>query len=139
MSCASTACQHAKHHLFEVLSVKTIKDVEHDMDLVILKRNNNANHDDPHNLFVSEVSGLCEDPMMEDALDLDDNTYQIFHEVEVTRTHKCKIVDKSTVRCSSQVIKNQPIYKKRLSFWIVRVYQILANISLFKILLENTS
>jgi hypothetical protein len=55
------------------VSVKIIKETENERHLTMLKSKVSSN-DDPQNLFVSKVSGLCEDLAEEDILGSDDQT-----------------------------------------------------------------
>jgi hypothetical protein len=78
------------------ISIKRLKDTEKDRELTILNRDANILEDDPHNLFVSKVSVLCEDFTEEDAMCLDDHTDHICQEVKAKRTSiKKVVVDKS--------------------------------------------
>jgi hypothetical protein len=90
-------------------SIKDLKDVEKQRELTILERNKNISEDDPHNLFVSKVSGLCEDLTEEDGFGLDDHTDQICPEVKSSRGCKKKAVKVETtkVRRSARIRKNQ--------------------------------
>jgi hypothetical protein len=88
-------------------SIKDLKDVEKQRELTILERNKNISEDDPHNLFVSKVSGLCEDLTEEDGFGLDDHTDQICPEVKSSRGYKKKAVKAETtkVRRSARIRK----------------------------------
>lgn len=55
------------------LSVKNLKYIEKDRVITILDNNLSINDENPHKLFVSKVSGLCEDLADEDFVGLEDH------------------------------------------------------------------
>jgi hypothetical protein len=73
-------------------SINLLKNVETERNLVILERKINTCDEDPRNLFVSKVSGLCEDLTEEDSWGGDDHTDQSCQEVTITRKHNKTIV-----------------------------------------------
>jgi hypothetical protein len=50
-------------------SVRDIKEVQHQRELIILNKRNSVEDTYPQNLFVSKVSGLCEDLAEEDLIE----------------------------------------------------------------------
>ena len=63
--------------------------------------------DDPHNLFVSKVSGLCDDLVEEDAGDLRDQTDHLGQLSPKKRGRKKITVDKKNLRRSARLKKNK--------------------------------
>jgi hypothetical protein len=89
------------------VSVKIIKETENDRYLTMLKTNASIIDNDPQNLFVSKISGLCEDLTEEDDMGSDGHTDQSSRDVKVTRTRRKIVYDKTKVRRSSRIRKNQ--------------------------------
>jgi hypothetical protein len=89
------------------VSVKIIKETENDRYLTMLKTNASTIDNDPQNLFVSKISGLCEDLTEEDDMGSDGHTDQSSRDVKVTRTRRKIVYDKTKVRRSSRIRKNQ--------------------------------
>jgi hypothetical protein len=74
-------------------SINLLKAVEKEREFNILEHNKIPSDDDPHNLFVSKVSGLCEDLTEEEEIGLEDHTDHICQEA------------KSSLFCSKRVFK----------------------------------
>lgn len=87
-------------------SVKNLKDVEKDRSL-FMKKNLNNDDNDPHNLFVSKVSGLCEDLTEEDNVGMDDHTDLSCRDLVVKRGRKTVTIDKRKLRRSARIKQNQ--------------------------------
>jgi hypothetical protein len=84
-------------------SVKSIKVLEEDRTLCFLQNNISQVDDGPQCLFVSKVSGLCEDLTAEEIRGMDDHTDQTFQSVKAIRQRKKKQLDFSKVRRSSRI------------------------------------
>jgi hypothetical protein len=74
-------------------SINLLKAVEKEREFNILEHNKIPSDDDPHNLFVSKVSGLCEDLTEEEEIGLEGHTNHICQEA------------KSSLFCSKRVFK----------------------------------
>jgi hypothetical protein len=70
-----------------------LKAVEKEREFNILEHNKIPSDDDPHNLVVSKVSGLCEDLTEEEEIGLEGHTNHICQEA------------KSSLFCSKRVFK----------------------------------
>ena len=90
-------------------SVKDLKNVEYNRHLTRLSNNIGKEDNDPHCLYVSQVSGLCEDLTEEDNLAMADHTDLQRHRATYTRGRKKKSVDKSKVRRSARLRKSSNI------------------------------
>jgi hypothetical protein len=99
-----------------LVSVRNIKALEKQRDLVILDKKNSVEEDNPHSLLVSKLSGLCEDLTEENTIDMDNgHTDQKCHASSVlpkkgvakrgTRATKKVVVEKLAVRRSSRIRK----------------------------------
>jgi hypothetical protein len=69
-------------------TVKSIKVLGEDRTLCFLQKNISQVDDDPQCLFVSKVSGLCEDLTEEEIRGMDDHTDQTFQSVKAIRQQK---------------------------------------------------
>jgi hypothetical protein len=98
-------------------SVRDIKEVEHQRELVILNKKNSVEETNPQNLFVSKISCLCQDLTEEDLTEdemivLDDgHTDQICHNF---LKEKAKGVAKRKTRVSKKVVVEKPIVRRSL-------------------------
>jgi hypothetical protein len=88
------------------LSVKTLKDVEKDRSLLMSKNNLNLTEDDPQNLFVSKVSGLCENLTEEESVGYIDHTDLDNKTIMKKRGVKKSLLKNLQVRRSSRIRKN---------------------------------
>ena len=87
-------------------SVANLKNIDKERNFTRLYNNLSKEDEQPHNLFVSKVSGLCDDLADEDSQVLDDQTDLIGHEPNVTKRRKKGSVDKSKLRRSVR-LKNK--------------------------------
>ena len=87
-------------------SVRELKTVENDRCITRLKNNIGKEDDDPHCLYVSHLSGLCEDLTEEDNGNMVDHSNLQCHVPKNTRGRKKKSFDKSKVRRSARLRKS---------------------------------
>ena len=73
----------------------------------MLNKNLNALDEDPHNLFVSKVSGLCDDLEEEEADELRDQTDHLGQLSTRKRGRKKIVVDKKNLRRSARLKKSK--------------------------------
>jgi hypothetical protein len=90
-------------------SIIMLKAVENERECTILERKKRTSDDDPHNLFVSKVSGLCEDLTEEETFGLEDHTDHFCQEAKSghARSKRFIKVEQPKVRRSARIKKNQ--------------------------------
>jgi hypothetical protein len=86
-----------------------LKAVENERECTILERKKRTSDDDPHNLFVSKFSGLCEDLTVEETFGLEDHTDHFCQEAKSghARSKRFIKVEQPKVRSSARIKKNQ--------------------------------